>query len=362
MHVAHDPLPDERIERSAISARKRGWETHFAGSAVRGKLIFNDAFQSITTLPFTSAANLHLEPYWGSLKKNFLDVLSSVKPDVVHAHNIIAAKLALESDVSFVYDDHEYWSQSSRLYTYGIKELKKRAISSYARRIWTQWEKQILQRAPVLTVSETIAEEHRKLAKHVFVVPNMPTSMEIPKNPLAAKRSETLSSAYVGNDVSSHARNPVRDVSGMTRIFHERDLGRLVVIGDELLATKPPVYSIGVLTHTAMIKELTKHHVGLLPWKPFWFHKYCNPNKAYEYVHAGMYVLVTSDLTPVLTTLGSCCTPIENDEDMAKKLAELKGKLVEVESMRADIVKFARMRCLWENYESLIFDAYSLAN
>lgn len=361
LHLAHDPLPDERIERAAMSARKQGWEAHYAGSALRGKLISDDAFKSITTIPFSSRANLHLRPDWTTLKKRFLNVLSKIRPDVVHAHNIIAAKLALESEVSFVYDDHEYWSQSSRLNNYRFHELKKRTINSYARRIWTEWEKQILARAPILTVSETIAEEHRKLSKRVFVVPNMPTTKEIPQDPLSAKRSDVLSSAYVGNDVSSRTRNPVRDVSGLTELFYTRDLGRLVVIGDEQLVTKPPVYSTGILDHKAMICELTKYHVGLIPWKPFFFHKYCNPNKAYEYVHAGLHVLATSDLTPVLTTLGPHCTPLKDYEDLAKTLAILKDNLDDLESMRGTVVSFARNHCLWENYESRIFDAYSLA-
>jgi hypothetical protein len=361
LHVAHDPLPDERIERAAYSARKKGWETHYAGTGLRGKLILDNSFQSITTIPFSSFANLHLKPYWSGLKKRFLDVLSKTSPDIVHAHNVIAAKLALESGVSFVYDDHEYWSQSSHLHNRGMRYLMKRAVSAYAGKIWTQWERQILQRAPVLTVSDTIAEEHRKIAKHVLVVPNMPTAMEIPKDPLATERSNVLSSVYVGNDVSAGARNPVRNVSGMTGVFYERELGKLIVIGDEQLASKPPVYSIGQLSHMAMMEELTKYDVGLLPWKTFWFHKYCNPNKAYEYVHAGLLVLVTSDLTPVLTTLGPHCMPIRDDEDMARILADLKGKLTDLESKRSSIIKFARAHCLWENYESRIFDAYSLA-
>jgi glycosyltransferase involved in cell wall biosynthesis len=361
LHVAHDSLPDARIERAAMSAQKKGWEAYYAGSAVRGTVIADDAFKSTITIPFSRCANLHLKPAWTTLKKRFLDVLSKTRPDVVHAHNIIAAKLALESEVSFVYDDHEYWSRSSRLTNYRFHELKGRAVSSYARRIWTRWEKQVLAEAPVLTVSETIAEEHRKLANHVFVIPNMPTAKEIPQDPLSAKRPDVLSSVYVGKDVSSPTRKPVRDVSGLTELFYARDVGRLVVIGDEQLVTKPPVYSTGFMDHRDVMGELTKHHVGLIPWKPFSFHRYCNPNKAYEYVHAGLLVLATSDLTPVLMTLGPYCTPIRDYEGLAETLAELKANLDDLESMRGAMVSYARNHCLWENYEGKIFDAYSLA-
>jgi hypothetical protein len=357
LHLSHDPLPDERIERSALAARKRGWEVYYAGGGVRGKLITEDTFKDIFPLPFSPRANLHLGTDWSKLKKRFRDVVSRTKPDIVHAHNIAGAKLASESELSFIYDDHEYWSKSSRLTDY--RKFTKHITRLYASKIWSQWEKDIVARVPVLTVSETIAEEHRRIGKHVFVVPNMPTATEISDDPLIVPRSKTLSSAYIGN--TSSPPHPVRDVSGLTELFSSNELGMLVVIGDENVVAAPPVYSTGVLEHKAMMNRLTSSHLGLIPWKSFWFHKYCNPNKAYEYVHAGLLVLATSDLTPVLATLGRYCIPIRNYEDLAATLSKFKDKIDELGSMRGAIVSFARNHCLWENYESRIFDAYSLA-
>lgn len=320
-------------------------------------------FDQIVELPFSRSANLHLPPSWGKLKKKFLKVVSEVKPDVIHAHNIVAAKLTYECRFSFIYDDHEYWSKSATLMGQGgpAKKLGRRFSRAYASRSWRKWETEIVASVPVITVSETIAAEHRKLGKKVAVVPNMPSSLELPENPLSEKRSDVLSSVYIGRETSAPNPHPVRDISGLANLFTRDNIGKLVVLGDEKLATKPPVYSTGFLDHIAMMKELTHHYVGLIPWKPFWFHHYCNPNKAYEYVHAGMRVLATYDLTPVLETLSSNCVPIKNYDDLAAKLAELKNKLDDLEATRGEIIRFAREHCMWERFEGKIFDAYSLA-
>jgi Glycosyltransferase Family 4 len=53
------------------------------------------------------------------------NIIRESKPDIVHAHNIFAAKMSAELGVPFVYDDHEYWpiytktlSESVPNYTY----------------------------------------------------------------------------------------------------------------------------------------------------------------------------------------------------------------------------------------------------
>lgn len=365
LHVSHNSLPDARVERAAYSARKRGWDLYFAGNDSNEKSTATGLFNEIIALPFSTSANLHLLRAWTTLKKQFLRVLSATKPDIVHAHNIVAARLAYESHVNFIYDDHEYWSKSSRLTDYTalnpLVRLEKRLAKAHASRLWSSWEREIISEAPVLTISDTVADDHRKLGKDVFVVPNMPNALEIPKDQSLAKRPEVLSSVYVGKELSSITARRERDVSGLMDLFSSADRGKLAVIGDDNLEGKSYVDSIGFLDHMSMMKELTKYHVGLIPWKPFWIHKYSNPNKAYEYVNAGLLVLATFDLTNVLDTLGSYCMSILSYEDLAKQLGDLKGKLSELDGKRDAIIKFARANCVWEKYENRVFEAYSLA-
>ena len=365
LHVSHNSLPDARVERAAYTARKRGWDVSFAGNDSNEKSAATGLFNEIIALPFSTSANLHLPPAWVTLKKHFVKVLSAIKPDMIHAHNIVAARLAYESNVNFVYDDHEYWSKSSGLTDYAalnpLVRFEKHLTKTYASRVWSSWEREIISQVPVLTISETVADDHRKLGKDIFVVPSMPNALELPQEEIPAERSTFLSSVYIGKELSSRIARHERDVSGLTDLFSSTEHGRLVVIGDDKLRSKSYVDSIGFLDYLSMMRELTKHHVGLIPWKPFWFHKYCNPNKAYEYVNAGLLVLATFDLTNVLKTLGSYCIPIQSYEGLAKQLGDLKGKLSELDGRRDSIIRFARANCVWERYENRVFDAYSLA-
>ena len=42
-------------------------------------------------------------------------MLREARPDLVHAHDIFAAKMISEFGVPFVYDNHEYWSEYSKI-------------------------------------------------------------------------------------------------------------------------------------------------------------------------------------------------------------------------------------------------------
>ena len=44
---------------------------------------------------------------WLSVKKQIKIILEDLRPDIVHAHNLISAKLMSEFDVPMIYNDHE---------------------------------------------------------------------------------------------------------------------------------------------------------------------------------------------------------------------------------------------------------------
>ena len=53
-----------------------------------------------------------------------------------------------------------------------------------------------------------------------------------------------------------------------------------------------------------------------IPFKKHWSHSYLSPNKAYEYAHAGLYVMCTSSLTSILETLKGNCSTFEGYETL----------------------------------------------
>ena len=352
LHISHRGLPDPRVEKAAISARKWGAETYFAGGRINGFSYPSKIFDGTFELPFNTKANVGLRPWWNALKRSLEKVLRKCKPDIVHAHDIIAARLAVEYDIPVVYDDHEYWSMEMRYRIRGLRDLSCWFI-------WRAWESIVLRKAgAIITVSDEIANEHRKLNRNTFTVPNLPLFSEI-KNLEKSHIRDRLSSVYVGSLTSRQP--PFRRMDGFINIFIRRDVGDLIVIGDRRLKSSPPIYSIGFLRHDLLLKELTKYHIGIIPWKKHPFHNFCNPNKPYEYACAGLLVLVTSDMKPVIRLLGDFCKTFNNYDELVSLLKYYKDDIDSALEEGLRTMKFAKEKLVWERFEGRIFRAYRIA-
>ena len=114
LHLSTEGLPDWRIEKSAITAKSQGHDVLFAGS----KSPFNydrKTFSKVYEITWTAKARYGLPYYWSLVQKQLSKIIKDASPEIVHAHNIFSAKMMLEFDLPFIYDDHEYWSKHSRL-------------------------------------------------------------------------------------------------------------------------------------------------------------------------------------------------------------------------------------------------------
>lgn len=380
--MSHEGLPDWRVEKSAISASKLGHEVIFAG---RKSPVSYDRkiFLKIYEVNWTAKARLGIPFYWRTVKKQIEKLIRDVKPDIVHAHNIFSAKMISEFGVPFVYDDHEYWSRSSRLLiemaeklTFRKKtkadiakyiavdlpiHLRRIFINRYTISLWTNWEKELVSSTPTITVSNRIAEELGVIGNNtnrVFVVPNFPMKLEVQalEKPYFHNR---LSSVYAGGDGHNQEKYPNRNMDGLTDTFTNYDIGHLTIIGWEGESAEKVRYT-GFISRGAMYSEMSKHSIGLIPWKKHWSHLFTSPNKPYEYAHAGLFVMCTSCLKPVSETLKENCFTFENYNDLASQLEYFKENLDELYNKRLKIFEFARNNLIWENYEKNIFSAYHL--
>jgi len=358
LSLSHTPLPDSRVEKAAYTAKKNGHVIFFAGPQIRSYAFPFKTFEKTYSIPFNRRANLKIPPYWKRLKRSLKKVISECKPDLIHAHNIVAGKLACELNVPFIYDDHEYWSISSK----AKKKTKLYHIFSHPYKEWLtkRWEKEILEKASaVITTTETVAEEHKKQNRHVFVVPNFPSLIESKTIKIGKVKTKRLSSVYIGNDLSQPYPQPYRNVAGLTKVFKQNNVGTLTVIGDNKLPTNPPVISLGFLPHQKMMEELTKHHIGLLPWKKHWLHKYKDPNKPYEYAHAGLLTLSISGIPSVLNNLKEFAKTFEDYQALLELLIYYSNNLQEVLNMKPKIRTYALKNLIWEKNEHKILEAYS---
>ncbi len=378
LHLSHESLPDWRIEKSAISAVNNNHEVAFAG--FYPKNYNNKTFSEIYSLVWTAKARFGIPVYWHSVKKQLEKIIRKAKPDVVHAHNLFSAKLISEFDIPFVYDDHEYWPLQARL----LKEIagnqpalnKSKAIQSvfhlprrvrrelindYAIKLWTKWEDEVVSSHPTITVSSKIAEEMKTTVgntEKIFVVPNYPLRSEVDsfKRPLSHPR---LSCTYAGGDAYNKEKYPHLDREGLPELFSKHDLGDLSIIGSEGHGTENVRYT-GYLKRDDMYVEMSKHSIGLVPFKKHWSHPYLNPNKAYEYANAGLYVMCTSSLTAIQETLKENCSTFEDYETLVPHLEYFKNNPEVLYGKRLRIFDFARANLIWEMNEQDIFRAYQI--
>jgi len=382
LHISHESLPDWRVEKSAITGIKHGHEVSFAGSKVSDNYKSN-TFSSKYEISWSAKARYGIPFYWHAVKKVFEKVLQSAKPDLVHAHNIFSAKMISELGIPFVYDDHEYWSKSAKAlyeiedplskqeglkHNYSLirklRRYKRKYVNNKVNKLWSKWERDIVSVHPTITVSNAIADELKLFSNDVakmFVVPNFPLLMEV-KNIDFPTMQSRLSSVYAGGDAYNKIKFPHRNIDGFVENFEMNHIGILNMIGwqrNHVSGSNVRYYDF--LPRQSMFTEMSRHSIGLIPWKAHWLHRYCSPNKAFEYAHSGLLVMCSDSLTPVISYLADNCITFENYDQMVSELRYFKDNLNELYARRVRIFNFARSNLLWENYEKNIISAYRLS-
>ncbi len=374
LHLSDDGLPDWRVEKSAQSAKKKGYEVFFAGrlNSIAQSTVFSETYP----IKWTAAAMIGIPYYYHSVKKQIEKLLKEVRPDIIHSHNIGSAKISHHLGLPMVFDDHEYFRMLSLVnaenlkfqngvqLTSGLKRtiqsMKLSFISRQSISNWTKWEKDLVSSVPTITVSEQIAHEltkDRDGGKQIFVVPNFP--MEAEAGEFSEPKSHKyLSCVYAGGD-RKHKQVTNRDISGLTNLFVDNDIGNLTIIGWEAESSEK-FKATGFLERDKMFSEMSQNSTGLIPWKKHWSHPFLNPNKAYEYAHAGLFVMLTSDLTSVISTLGDNCLTFEDYDDLASKLEYFKTNMDDLYEKRLKIFNYARTKLVWEKHDKKILDAYKL--
>ena len=374
LHLSDDGLPDWRVEKSALSAKKKGYEVFFAGrlNNIPQSTVFSETYP----VKWTAAAMIGIPYYYHRVKKQIEKLVKQVRPDIVHSHNIGSAKISHHLGLPMVFDDHEYFRMLSLVNAENIKfqngvqltsglkrtiqSMKLSFISRQSISNWTKWEKELVSSVPTITVSEQIAQEltkDRDGGKDIFVVPNFPKEAEATEFS-EPKSHKFLSCVYAGGD-SKQKQVTNRDISGLTNLFVDNDIGNLTIIGWEAESSEK-FKATGFLTRDKMFSEMSQNSTGLIPWKKHWSHPFLNPNKAYEYAHAGLFVMLTSDLTSIINTLGDNCLTFEDYDDLASKLEYFKTNMDDLYEKRLKIFNYARTNLVWEKHDKKILDAYKL--
>jgi len=305
--------------------KKRGHDLIFLGGRSTQRTDFG-AFNQIFYLPINSGLRIGIDP---SVKKKWIRKIEEIKPDLIHANNIIVASFLLGTEYPVVYDDHEYWSHNRQmLITRGlIRNIANRPLYFKI----PGWEDQLLRKYPVITVSEAIAKEHRERAPWVGVIHNYPFLFEVEHLKSPKDRKGIV---FVGWDYTLPKFKPYRDLTGLNEIL-EFD----VLTG---------------LPHDELMKKLTQYKIGLNAYIPHPWHKYSDANKTYEYLHAGLQVVANYIIAQSL--------PDEKYMHSFRDYSEIKSvvdSILDVDS--DDVMQQARKRYVWDIQEATLETAYKKA-
>jgi len=379
LHLSTEGLPDWRIEKSALTALNKGHEVVFAGS--KSPFIYNrNTFSKIYEVIWTAKARYGFPYYWHMVKKQIYQIIKEVLPDIVHAHNIFSAKMMLEFDIPFVYDDHEFWSRHSQLLLEmdklneiqgekvslnetirGVRRrVKRKIINRHVNRLWAKWERELVSSIPTITVSNEIANKLRVIgnSNKIFVVHNFPMKFEVGGlgNP---RQHDQLSSVYAGSDGHNKKKYPSRNIDGLTDIFTNNNVGDLTIIGWNGEFSEKIKYT-GFLDRNDMYEVMSNNSIGLIPFKKHWSHEYINPNKAYEYAHAGLLVMCTNSFKEIKSVLKEHCVTFDDYEEMKEELLYFKNNMDELYYKRINLFEYARNNLIWELNEKQILEAYKI--
>ncbi len=105
---------------------------------------------------------------------------------------------------------------------------------------------------------------------------------------------------------------------------------------------------------------MSNHSIGLIPFKKHWSHEYINPNKAYEYAHAGLYVMCTNSFKDMKSVLKEHCVTFDDYDEMKENLLYFKNNMDELYYKRLNLFEYARNNLIWELNERQILEAYKI--
>ncbi|MFX1512917.1 MAG: glycosyltransferase [Promethearchaeota archaeon] len=289
-------LPDWRVEKTIHSDIRLGNKISYVGLRV-------DNTRSIPNIHILNQS-MHTALYrMNKFRRELKLIISNIDPDVIHAHDLVLARAALNLDYPLVYNDHEYhsrmeWANNPWTTPWTKRFLKRKFSWIYRYPIFRKWERELLVNSVVIVTHKNVALEYRKLGASVFVMPNQPEKAEVEKIRKQAQTCvRTYDGVYVGNDMSF--KTAVHRQAHQAYAILKRN-HKLLVVGDNNLESSGKVVSVGFVQHEMIYQYVMQAWTGLLAWKPHPQQYYTDTNKFYFYIHTGAAPIVpyTFDLVP----------------------------------------------------------------
>ena len=361
LHFSNEGLPDTRIDRYAsLFKDNKDTKVFFCGGLPKYANYKNIFYDQIINLPATPKHQLEVPFFYRAYKNAFKRIFLEINPNVVHAHNFFSAKVCFDLHIPYIYDDHEYWKLQ-------VKARTKEKNSKFSKRMLTNFrfnrlisknEKKIIENASaVITVSDTIADEHKAYNENTYTISNFPASYEDILIPSARSNLNKLKVLLITN-YSSTTERISADKYIKSLSLHDTDL---TVIGKV-----PPKFQnvtyLGYIPHIDLIKIIPNYHIGLQTFhgdkKEVGYFKYSSPNRVFLYLHAGLIPVIHEEMTYLRKILNDFSIVVNDETQLAEIIPKFANNDDFIQNSPRKTQVFARQYLMFDSYFPLISDIY----
>ncbi len=323
LHISHVSLPDPRIERIGY-LEKKYLNHHLIYVGTGGKSTIFDKIISIKNIR-------NIFEKGGEKSREIIEqIIRDEKPDFIHVHDIYAAIPFIRLKIPYIYDDHELHffkfldiflnivnPKNGYLRIFGpqlmFRELK--ASLEKAIRYYYLTLKIAKKAQAIVTTVPPMRRFYLRFADRVVLVPNFPLKSELPdmsivyKNFVERSVNDLILGVYTtGNiDLDISSRYPIRNIKPFLDTIEQLAGSpklHLVIytknISSKVLTKYRKITIKGYIPRSKLITEISRYHVGVIPFTPTRSHSVSGSNKAIEYLHAGLPVIMPKTFTGVL--------------------------------------------------------------
>jgi glycosyltransferase involved in cell wall biosynthesis len=354
--VTNDLVTDNRVHKVALSLLKSGADITLLGRIKRNSPAINRTYNTKRfKLIFTRGPLFYFEynlRLFIFLLFHKFDIVVSNDLDTLGA-SFYASKI---KNKKLVYDSHEYFTEVPELYN-----------RNFPKKVWMLIEQLTLPRVKYCyTVSDSIADTYNnKYGINMKVVRNVPYKNLNIQSDFNDKEIKTI--LYQGS------LNIGRGLEHLIDAMEFVDNARLVIIGDgditiELndqiskknlqekvqLKGRIPFEKLSIETQKADLGIALEENLGLNYY-------YALPNKLFDYIQAGVPVLVSPfpEMQKIVNNyeIGTIYDH-KNPKELAAKITEIFELKNRYQKWKSNTSKAAQDLC-WENEEQILKDVFS---
>jgi len=359
---------DSRVLKEAISLSKNGYTVDIIAHLDKGlpkeqKLQENVVVKRVSYLDRTSASTLtKIKAYLKFLRES---IAIAKKSDIVHCNDLNAMPVAFvlkrfyNKNIKIVYDAHKYETQMNH-------------FSERTRKIMYFFEKRLIKYADaVITVSDSIANEYVRLYPKITkpsLVLNCPSFKEVEKKDKFRERfgipKEATIFLYQGSLTSGRGLEIIIEAFEKTtkkdNVLVMMGYGNLEKFAQKKAQQHSNIYFHEAVSPNVLLDYTSSADFGIATIENTCLsYYYCLPNKMFEYIMAGVPVIVSDlpEMKKVVTTYNIGVVAKENSSDGILKAIEQASQL-DLNLMKENLNK-AKEVFNWQKQEDVLVKTYT---